>query len=339
MAGSRNLLPLAGPISQRVSLSDYADQVVGVDGCGWLLQSRKRHPSSPHTEVLSDASSRLSIFTRFSIRPYFMFNGATLPLKREAFERARALREQELQLAVGLNRERYLNRAFIHYMNSAEVTYSLVVDFIKILTSRSIPFLVSPSESLAQLAYLGATGLVAAILTNDPEIFFFNPICPILFRCFEESCHAVQVRFAEFLSHLQFDLHEFLACCALAGSSFTRKVSKLGLIGTMNFFRKRRDIKTVILELSDGEFLKEFELAMAVFRYIKVYNPEAETVTTLSPSDSTFECLGPNFESDDELGLFVSGEIDPRILKCDLLLTESPIPFFPRDPAASRTRT
>jgi exonuclease-1 len=324
--GARNLFPLAAPVSHLVSLRQYSGRAVGLDGDQWLLSALRRHPFGPPEVILQDLSHRLDNLVNFGIFPFFVFSGATLPTKRKAADFAAQVREGERQRAAELTDHAFLNEAFGHWVNSIPMTYSAIRIFTERLRRRCIRFLVAPAEASAQLCYLARIGEISAIFTDNPEIFLFHPVCPVLSGFLNASGQVTVVLFSDFLAHLELEFPDFVALCVLSGTSLLERLSKYGLVGTLRLARKYDTIPQFVLsELNlTRSALDQLEIALIILKYIKVYDPRSGVMVTLQKSDYGFAFLGPEFRSIHELTRFVSGETDPASLPIGSVPTEPP---------------
>lgn len=119
-----------------------------------------------------------------------VLDGKTPPIKKETTSERRSVRaanEQErdrpVDLAEGASSPAIKRRVNANKYAGAGKHYSTVVDaIIKGMRENEIPFLVSPYESDAQLAFLQNKGLVDLVVTEDSDLVAYGLETPVLYK-------------------------------------------------------------------------------------------------------------------------------------------------------------
>lgn len=118
----------------------------------------------------------------FGIRPWIVFDGCELPAKQhesakrrenrtEAADRVKALIAQK-----GDKIARYDTEVQKEATAAIKITVEMIERIISALKLANIDFIVAPYEADAQLAYMGRSGFVHAVISEDSDLFVYG--CP-----------------------------------------------------------------------------------------------------------------------------------------------------------------
>jgi exonuclease-1 len=330
------LFAVAAPVASRQVLRNIAGQTVGIDGTPWLLQLRRRHPLPDETEAcLADFAARLQLLRDSNVVPICIFEGAALPAKQRHIDELNLRRELERKRAMELSDSGFVNEAFDHYANSVAVDYNLVRRAIEIIHGLSLSYFVAPSESTAQLSYMARIGMIDSIMTDNPEILLFQPECPILIRFSERVPYFLELKLSAVLNHLAISFQDFLICTCLSGNPFIKKISNLGLFGTLARFRSTHGYSELLAQFGDEETINDVDMALNILTFLKVYDPNERRLVELHDTDCNFRFLAPKFKSASQLKAFIEGRVDPSTFEYSKTPALALVPFLRPEPQIS----
>lgn len=310
MSGCWSLLPLAAPVSRRIELEDLKGAQVGIAANSWLNRFVRAHAADccrgVYERTVTDFLLRADSLRCLGVSLIIVFDGVTLPMKREAMMREEEERAKEARLAEELVERNYKNKAGRHLLKSVQVTRSLIECLVKTLTEAGFRVIFAPSEASAQLVYFAREGSIGYIATEDPEIMCYRVPCPILMRWSTESSSATVISQDVLWKFLNQSHENVRLCCCLSGTSFVRPASNLGFIALLNMDQEQRE--KIVQELSPDS-KRDLEVAILAYDHLLVFDMSCHLVD-LNP-DGSSSYFGPVFTNDETPKLFSHGKIPP----------------------------
>lgn len=330
--GIQGLLPLLKDIQAPIHVSALRGQTLGIDGYVWLHRgaygcAEDLVHGRPTTKYVNYALHRIRMLRHHGISPYVVFDGDRLPSKQRTEDDREARRRECLEKA---QRAR-ASTAFELYAKCVDVTPEMAYQLIKALKAEGVAFVVAPYEADAQLAYLERTGLIDAVVTEDSDLLVFG--CKrVLFKmdsngdCIEVSRNRFTACRTVSLAGWTSDLFRQMAI--LSGCDYLPSITGMGLKNAHRLLHRYKTVKKVLQAIRlEGklrippDYIAQFEQAEKTFIYQRVYDPRAQTLTTLNPididdagddadADAVMTYIGPMM-SDAEARGIACGDIDP----------------------------
>ena len=350
--GVQNLLPLVGPVAQRVPLSTFKGKRIAIDGFVWLHRCAfccsREICQDPGTErILPYLATKLRRVMSSGIVPIIVFDGQSLPQKFNTNEKRHQQRAASRETAISLEERGLYNEAVHYYQKAVEITSQTVYTWIGELKKNGIEYIVAPYEADAQLAFLARSGYVDYVLTEDSDMLPYQT--PVTLFKLDDMNMVTMVKYSDVLSHLQLTSDQFTAVCCLAGCDYLEHINKMGIQTALKTIRAAGDGASAIAALRAGgkfdvpaDYEDQLARAMMTFKGQRVYNPIKKILQCLEPVENPGDFLGPDL-APDLLKLVVSGEVDTRTLQ--RLKPEEPTgevsPYFQakRDSPPSRSPT
>ncbi|EPY80565.1 hypothetical protein CB1_000818027 [Camelus ferus] len=220
------------------------------------------------------------------IKPVLVFDGCTLPSKKEVEKSRRERRQANLLKGKQLLREGKVSEARECFSRSINITHAMAHNVIKAARSQGVDCLVAPYEADAQLAYLNKAGIVQAIITEDSDLLAFG-------------CKKVILKMDQFGNGLEIDQSRLGMCkqlgdvfteekfrymCILSGCDYLSSLRGIGLAKACKVLRlaNNPDIVKVIKKIGHylkmnitvpEDYIKGFIRANNTFLYQLVFDP------------------------------------------------------------------
>lgn len=178
---------------QPVDLAYFEGETLAVDASAFLHKGiftcALELEAGQRPDQFLDQSLRLiELLRRHDITPYFVFDGARLPIKQAGSGRREA-RARHRDKAVELLEAGSEPEARAELNKAAGVAPWMSKLLIEELRRRELPFLVAPYEADPQLAFLVREGVCAAAITEDSDLVPYG--CPrMLFKLDERLARA-----------------------------------------------------------------------------------------------------------------------------------------------------
>ena len=276
---------------------------------------------------------RLQTLLDSGLEPVVVFDGGSLPMKRDENESRRNAKRQNFEKGKALLAQGKPEAAEEFFQRAVNISPAHAKAVIDALKAQRVEFVVAPYEADSQMAYLAQKGLVDLVLTEDSDLLAYG--CPEVLFKFDKQGFAQQVSLAEVLAQPAFSGFTkgmFTEMCILSGCDFLPSVPKVGMKKAYDFMKKLRSHGAVIKRLRYSgykvpqTYQDDFRRALMVFRHQTVYDPEAKRLIHLRPVGSggvegegadppeDLGFLGPHHS--DELATRVArGEIHPGTLQ------------------------
>lgn len=175
----------------------------------------------------------IKLLRSFSIQPIFVFDGAKFPAKRHTDEQRAlyvlflffkfSLRQTKLKEAKELASQGDVKKATGIFSQTISISKAMMEEVLHLCIRLQIPYIISPYESDAELAFLSRTGIVDAVMSDDSDSLCFRCPC-VLYKLTDtgickEVCLDRLFQSDEFTSFpWTCDLFEFL--CILSGCDY-----------------------------------------------------------------------------------------------------------------------
>ncbi|EMG46314.1 hypothetical protein G210_3433 [Candida maltosa Xu316] len=295
--GVTGLLQCLKEIQDPGTLERYRGKTLAIDTYGWLHRAlvscaEELCLGKPTRNYITYVLNKISMLKHFGITPYFVFDGASLPTKRETNNERHQKRKEAKELAEKYiaNNNRHL--AYKQFMKAAYVTSQMAKSIMCELDSLGIQYVVAPYEADPQMVYLEKIGLVDGILSEDSDLLIFGCTRLITKLKDDSSCVEInkdnfgQVKQIPYLS--QYTPDQLRLVAMLSGCDYTKGIPGIGLKTAFQMVRKYNNLDKLLIALrSAGKtvpatFHDEVQLADLAFQFQKVFDPRTQELTTLN---------------------------------------------------------
>ena len=197
------------------------------------------------------------------------------------------------------------------FAQAVSITKEMVQETIKLCIRLHIPYIVSPYECDAELAYLSRSGIVDAVISEDSDTLCFR--CPCVLFKMTDCGVCKKVEFEDLFSTSQFDksiwtadLFELL--CVLSGCDYLHHLPYVGLKTAKKYIEKHPSKSSVVEFLLSQkchqctpQYVKSLDDAIVSFRHQVVFDPILNDQVYLTPFDS--DCSLSEAEKDSLCGI------------------------------------
>ncbi|NP_001083827.1 exonuclease 1 [Xenopus laevis] len=299
--GIQGLLQFLKEASEPVHVKKYKGKTVAVDTYCWLHKgafacAEKLAKGEPTDQYVQFCMKLVHMLLSFGVKPILVFDGCTLPSKKDVEKARREKRQTNLQKGKQLLREGKLAEARECFSRSVNITSSMAHEVIKAARSEGVDYIVAPYEADSQLAYLNKNDFAEAIITEDSDLLAFG-------------CKKVLLKMDKFGNGLEIDQARFGMCrslgdvfteekfrymCILSGCDYLPSIHGIGLAKACKLLKvaNNPDITKVIQKI--GQYLKTnitvpegyiegFLRANNTFLYQLVFDPVERKLIPLNP--------------------------------------------------------
>ncbi|XP_029788896.1 exonuclease 1 [Suricata suricatta] len=289
--GIHGLLQFIKEASEPIHVRKYKGQVVAVDTYCWLHKgaiacAEKLAKGEPTDKYVGFCMKFVNMLLSHGIKPILVFDGCTLPSKKEVEKSRRERRQANLLKGKQLLREGKVAEARECFTRAVNITHVMAHKVIEAARSQGVDCLVAPYEADAQLAYLSRAGLVQAVVTEDSDLLAFG-------------CRKVILKMDQFGNGLEIDQARLGLCrqlggvfteekfrymCILSGCDYLSSLRGIGLAKACKVLRlaSNPDIITVIKKIGHylkmnitvpEDYIRGFIRANNTFLYQLVFDP------------------------------------------------------------------
>ncbi|XP_077024579.1 exonuclease 1 [Tamandua tetradactyla] len=289
--GIQGLLQFIKEASEPIHVRKYKGQVVAVDTYCWLHKgaiacAEKLARGEPTDRYVGFCMKFLNMLLSHGIKPILVFDGCTLPSKKEVEKSRRERRQANLLKGKQLLREGKVSEARECFTRSINITHAMAHKVIKAARSQGVDCLVAPYEADAQLAYLNKAGIVQAIITEDSDLLAFG--CKKVILKMDQFGNGLEIDQARLGMCRQlgdvFTEEKFRYMCILSGCDYLSSLRGIGLAKACKVIRlaNNPDIIKVIKKIGHylkmnitvpEEYIKGFIRANNTFLYQLVFDP------------------------------------------------------------------
>ncbi|XP_008943034.1 PREDICTED: exonuclease 1, partial [Merops nubicus] len=269
----------------------YKGQAVAVDTYCWLHKgayacAEKLARGEPTDAYVAFCMKLVDMLLSFEIKPILVFDGCTLPSKKEVEKARREKRQANLLKGKQLLQEGRLSEARECFGRSVNVTHVMAHEVIKAARARGVDCIVAPYEADAQLAYLNKAGMVQAIITEDSDLLAFG--CKKVFLKIDKFGNGLEIDQARLGNCKQlgnvFTEEKFRYMCILSGCDYLPSIHGIGLAKACKLLKlaNNPDIIKVIKKMGQylkmnltvpEEYIQGFTRANNTFLYQLVFDP------------------------------------------------------------------
>ncbi|XP_037667094.1 exonuclease 1 [Choloepus didactylus] len=289
--GIQGLLQFIKEASEPIHVRKYKGQVVAVDTYCWLHKgaiacAEKLAKGEPTDRYVGFCMKFLNMLLSHGIKPILVFDGCTLPSKKEVEKSRRERRQTNLLKGKQLLREGRVSEARECFTRSVNITHAMAHKVIKAARSQGVDCLVAPYEADAQLAYLNKAGIVQAIITEDSDLLAFG--CKKVILKMDQFGNGLEIDQARLGMCRQlgdvFTEEKFRYMCILSGCDYLSSLRGIGLAKACKVLRlaNNPDIIKVIKKIGQylkmnitvpEDYIKGFIRANNTFLYQLVFDP------------------------------------------------------------------
>ncbi|XP_072906639.1 exonuclease 1 [Hemitrygon akajei] len=289
--GIQGLLQFVKEASEPIHIKKYKGQTVALDMYCWLHKGAfacadKLAKGEPTDQYVNYCLKFVEMLDSFGVKPILVFDGCTLPSKKEV-EKARSIRRQtNLQKGKQLLREGKTAEARECFTRSVNITPAMAHEVIKAARAKGMDCIVAPYEADAQLAYLNKIGIAQAVITEDSDLLAFG--CKTVVLKVDKCGNGIEIDKARFGKCKQlgdvFTEEKFRYMCILSGCDYLPSIHGIGLAKACKLLRiaSNPDITTVIKKMGQylkanvvvpDEYIDGFIRANNTFLYQLVFDP------------------------------------------------------------------
>ncbi|XP_036913377.1 exonuclease 1 [Sturnira hondurensis] len=289
--GIHGLLQFIREASEPIHVRKYKGQVVAVDTYCWLHKgaiacAEKLAKGEPTDKYVGFCMKFVNMLLCHGIKPILVFDGCTLPSKKEVEVSRRERRQANLLKGKQLLREGKVSEARECFTRCVNITHAMAHKVIKAARAQGVDCLVAPYEADAQLAYLNKAGIAQAIITEDSDLLAFG--CRKVILKMDQVGNALEIDQARLGMCRQlggaFTEEKFRYMCILSGCDYLSSLRGIGLAKACRVLRlaNNPDIVKVIKKIGyylkmnitvPEDYIKGFIRANNTFLYQLVFDP------------------------------------------------------------------
>ncbi|KAM4784892.1 exonuclease 1 [Cyanocitta cristata] len=289
--GIQGLLQFIKEAAEPSHVKKYKGLTVAVDTYCWLHKgayacAEKLARGEPTDIYVAFCMKLVHMLLSFGIKPILVFDGCTLPSKKEVEKARREKRQASLLKGKQLLQEGRLSEARECFGRSVNITHAMAHEVIKAARAQGVDCIVAPYEADAQLAYLNKTGMVQAIITEDSDLLAFG--CKKVFLKIDKFGNGLEIDQARLGNCKQlgnvFTEEKFRYMCILSGCDYLPSIHGIGLAKACKLIRlaNNPDIIKVIKKMGQylkmnitvpEEYIQGFTRANNTFLYQLVFDP------------------------------------------------------------------
>ncbi|NXL29573.1 EXO1 Exonuclease, partial [Glaucidium brasilianum] len=289
--GIQGLLQFIKEAAEPTHVKKYKGQTVAVDAYCWLHKgayacAEKLARGEPTDVYVVFCMKLVDMLLSFGIKPILVFDGCTLPSKKEVEKARREKRQASLLKGKQLLQEGRLSEARECFGRSINVSHVMAHEVIKAARARGVDCIVAPYEADAQLAYLNKIGMVQAIITEDSDLLAFG--CKKVFLKIDKFGNGLEIDQARLGNCKQlgnvFTEEKFRYMCILSGCDYLSSIHGIGLAKACKLLKlaNNPDIIKVIKKMGQylkmnitvsEEYIQGFTRANNTFLYQLVFDP------------------------------------------------------------------
>ncbi|KAM9383583.1 exonuclease 1 [Phaethornis superciliosus] len=298
--GIQGLLQFIKEAAEPTHVKKYKGQAVAVDTYCWLHKgayacAEKLARGEPTDLYVAFCMKLVDMLLSFGIKPILVFDGCTLPSKKEVEKARREKRQANLLKGKQLLQEGRLSEARECFGRSVNVTHVMAHEVIKAARARGVDCIVAPYEADAQLAYLNKTGMVQAIITEDSDLLAFG--CKKVLLKIDKFGNGLEIDQARLGNCKQlgnvFTEEKFRYMCILSGCDYLPSIHGIGLAKACKLLKlaNNPDIIKVIKKMGQylkmnitvsEEYIQGFTRANNTFLYQLVFDPANRKLVPLN---------------------------------------------------------
>ncbi|NXI29731.1 EXO1 Exonuclease, partial [Sterrhoptilus dennistouni] len=289
--GIQGLLQFIKEAAEPSHVRKYQGRAVAVDTYCWLHKgayacAERLARGEPTDLYVAFCMKLVHMLLSFGIKPILVFDGCTLPSKKEVEKARRERRQASLLKGKQLLQEGRLSEARECFGRSVNITHAMAHEVIKAARAQGVDCIVAPYEADAQLAYLNKIGMVHAIITEDSDLLAFG--CKKVFLKIDKFGNGLEIDQSRLGNCKQlgnvFTEEKFRYMCILSGCDYLPSIHGIGLAKACKLVKlaNNPDIIKVIKKMGQylkmnitvpEEYIQGFTRANNTFLYQLVFDP------------------------------------------------------------------
>ncbi|XP_042302666.1 LOW QUALITY PROTEIN: exonuclease 1 [Sceloporus undulatus] len=298
--GIPGLLQFIKEAAEPAHVKKYKGQVVAVDTYCWLHKgayacAEKLAKGEPTNQYVDYCMKFVDMLLTFGVNPVLVFDGCTLPSKKEVEKSRREKRQANLLKGKQLLCEGKLSEARECFSRSINITHAMACEVIKAARAQGVDCIVAPYEADAQLAYLNKIGIAQAIITEDSDLLAFG--CKKVFLKIDKFGNGLEIDQARLGMCKQlgdvFTEEKFRYMCILSGCDYLPSIHGIGLGKACKLLKiaNNPDIIKIIRKMGQylkmnilvpDDYLEGFIRANNTFLYQLVFDPVKRKLVPLN---------------------------------------------------------
>ncbi|NXK57389.1 EXO1 Exonuclease, partial [Sylvietta virens] len=298
--GIQGLLQFIKEAAEPSHVKKYKGLTVAVDTYCWLHKgayacAEKLARGEPTDFYVAFCMKLVHMLLSFGIKPILVFDGCTLPSKKEVEKARRERRQASLLKGKQLLQEGRLSEARECFGRSVNITHAMAHEVIKAARAQGVDCIVAPYEADAQLAYLNKIGMVQAIITEDSDLLAFG--CKKVFLKIDKFGNGLEIDQSRLGNCKQlgnvFTEEKFRYMCILSGCDYLPSIHGIGLAKACKLLKlaNNPDIIKVIRKMGQylkmnitvpEEYIQGFTRANNTFLYQLVFDPANRKLVPLN---------------------------------------------------------
>ncbi|NXN00106.1 EXO1 Exonuclease, partial [Sylvia borin] len=298
--GIQGLLQFIKEAAEPSHVKKYKGLTVAVDTYCWLHKgayacAEKLARGEPTDLYVAFCMKLVHMLLSFGIKPILVFDGCTLPSKKEVEKARRERRQASLLKGKQLLQEGRLSEARECFGRSVNITHAMAHEVIKAARAQGVDCIVAPYEADAQLAYLNKIGMVHAIITEDSDLLAFG--CKKVFLKIDKFGNGLEIDQTRLGNCKQlgnvFTEEKFRYMCILSGCDYLPSIHGIGLAKACKLIKlaNNPDIIKVIKKMGQylkmnitvpEEYIQGFTRANNTFLYQLVFDPVIRKLVPLN---------------------------------------------------------
>ncbi|KAH0483347.1 MAG: hypothetical protein KVP17_002913 [Porospora cf. gigantea B] len=269
--GVINLHKYLRPYIREVSLTTFAGETVGIDAMCWLHRgvsacAVELYKQQHTTKYVDFFMKMVGGVQRAGATPLVVFDGASLPAKKEEELERKAKREEahrDVGRLVASGKDLYDKTTYSKLVQCVRITSEMRGQVTKALNSRHVAWMVAPYEADAQLAFMVRRGQLTAAISEDSDLIAYG--CPRSLFKVNALGFGVEFSTAQWpttaegvpreLAFLTTFTPEMLTdACVLCGCDYTStRLKGIGPSHAFKLIHRYRDLTTVLRNLPRDE--------------------------------------------------------------------------------------
>lgn len=311
--GIQGLHKALKPITKRKSLQAFAGRRAGIDGHAWL----HRAGYACATELALGHETKtyvyfvmrmVTLLLKHQITPVVVFDGGSLPMKKEENARREVSRkeyeEQGRQLWEAGDEEGARDK----FTRCIRIKHAMVRKCIAALKTQNVEYIVAPYEGDSQLAFLYSTGQVDFCITEDSDLMTFG-VRHVLCKLKDESGDSINLddlktwklqsfgkkkknnknNITKLIKNFR-NHDDFIHMCVLSGCDYLKSLYGIGLKLAARKVKEWKQLSRLMNDLKKRkgytkEYIVNFERAVLTFKHQRVYDPRTQSLVHLNDPD------------------------------------------------------
>ncbi|MES1902929.1 MAG: Rad2 nuclease, partial [Paramarteilia canceri] len=273
----------------------------------------------------------IDLLLKFKLVPVLVFDGKSLPAKKETDLNRKNIREANKQIVLAMLKNDSKNIKMNLLGSSLDIDHNIAHPLIQICQLRNIRCIVAPYEADAQLAFLSKAGILDYVISEDSDLLPYN--ChKVIFKLDFKSGYGTLIKYENIQQiynyRTGFSPEKFQMTCILSGCDYLKSLKGVGLKKAYQFINKYHctDVKKMLGKLCSftgcdkaevDEYIIKFLDAYNTFKYQIIFDPFSLVQRPLEdvPEGFIFQHNAGTVETDTKLALDLAiGNVHPETM-------------------------